>query len=55
MSNDKNQSSNKETKKKFTHKNIKHDPQAESARAVFGLKEENESNSRTYNELKNKS
>lgn len=54
MSNDKNQSSNKETKPKFHSKNIKHDPQAESARAVFGLKEENKSDSRTFNELKNK-
>ena len=50
-----NQSSNKERKKKFPSKNIKHDPQSESARAIFGLKEENENNSRTYNELKNKS
>ena len=26
---------------KFRSKNVKHDPQAESARAVFGMKDEN--------------
>lgn len=52
---DKNQSSNKDHKEKFHSKNIKHNPQDESARAVFGLKEENDNHSRTFNELKNKS
>jgi hypothetical protein len=51
----KNQSSNKETKPKFNSKHIKHNPQSESAKAVFGLREENENDFRTYNELKNKS
>ncbi|MDD4781862.1 MAG: CPC_1213 family protein [Tissierellia bacterium] len=32
---------NKKSDGKFKSKNIKHDPQAESARAVFGLKGEN--------------
>lgn len=31
----------KESKPKFSSKNIKHDPNAESARAVFGLKDAN--------------
>jgi hypothetical protein len=30
----------------FHSKNIKHDPQAESARAVFGLKDSNATNGR---------
>lgn len=29
----------KESKQKFSSKTVKHDPQAESARAVFGLKD----------------
>lgn len=33
-------SNNKKTDGKFRSKNIKHNPQAESARKVFGLKEE---------------
>lgn len=32
---------NKREDGKFHSKHIKHDPQAESARAVFGLKEDN--------------
>lgn len=31
-------SQNQKEKSKFSSKNIKHDPNAESARAVFGLK-----------------
>lgn len=31
---------NNKPKGKFKSKNIKHDPQAESARAVFGLKDD---------------
>ncbi|SMB81053.1 hypothetical protein SAMN00017405_2029 [Desulfonispora thiosulfatigenes DSM 11270] len=33
---------NKKQDGKFRSKNVKHDPQAESARAVFGLKNEND-------------
>jgi hypothetical protein len=32
---------NKREDGKFHSKHVKHDPQAESARAVFGLKEDN--------------
>jgi hypothetical protein len=35
----KNTKNNKKEAGKFDSKNIKHDPQAESARAVFGLRE----------------
>jgi hypothetical protein len=31
---------NKHEDKKFRSRNVKHDPQAESARAVFGLKKQ---------------
>ena len=33
-----NKKNNKKEDGKFRSKNVKHDPQAESARAVFGLK-----------------
>ncbi len=33
-----------ETKEKFHSKHIKHDPNGESARAVFGLKDNNAEN-----------
>lgn len=33
---------NKKKDGKFRSKNIKHDPQAESARAVFGFQDENQ-------------
>ncbi len=36
---------NKKADGTFHTKNIKHDPQAESARAVFGLKDNNTQNS----------
>lgn len=36
----KNKNNKPKGKGKFKSKNIKHDPQAESARAVFGLKED---------------
>ncbi|WP_313344037.1 CPC_1213 family protein [Sedimentibacter sp.] len=35
---------NKKEDGKFRSKHIKHDPQAESARAVFGLKDDNYQN-----------
>lgn len=40
MTNNRNKNTKKSKKQdgKFHSKNIKHDPQAESARAVFGLK-----------------
>lgn len=38
---------NKKTDGKFPSKKIKHDPQAESARAVFGLPEENRDRTNT--------
>lgn len=44
MQNGKSTSTNKPKKKedgRFPSKSIKHDPQAESARAVFGQKDEN--------------
>lgn len=44
MSNRKSDSANKPEKKEdgsFPSRNIKHDPQAESARAVFGQKDDN--------------
>jgi len=44
VSDGKSNSANKPKKKEdgsFPSKNIKHDPQAESARAVFGQKDEN--------------
>ena len=43
MSDNKMKSTNNKKKEdgKFHSKHIKHDPQAESARAVFGLKEDN--------------
>ncbi|WP_312644025.1 CPC_1213 family protein [Hydrogenoanaerobacterium sp.] len=47
MSTDNKKKSTKNGKKedgKFHSKNIKHDPQAESARAVFGLNNANEEN-----------
>lgn len=37
---------NKKNDGKFRSKHITHDPQAESARAVFGLNNENEENKR---------
>lgn len=37
--NNNNHKKNKKEDGKFNSKNIKHDPQAESARAVFGLHE----------------
>ena len=43
MSNDNSKKSTKNNKKKdhkFHSKKVKHNPQAESARAVFGLREE---------------
>lgn len=36
-SNQKNKMRNKKEDGKFSSKNVKHEPQAESARAVFGL------------------
>jgi hypothetical protein len=34
---------------KFHSKHVKHDPQAESARAVFGLKDDNPINKSSHN------
>jgi len=46
MADSKTKSSNnsKNSEGKFNSKHIKHDPQAESARAVFGLKDDNPKN-----------
>lgn len=45
---------NKKEDGKFHSKNIKHDPQAESARAVFGLKDDNFQNFYDSSKKKNK-
>ncbi len=42
--NNKNSKNGKEDGGKFNSKNIKHDPQAESARAVFGLRQDKPEN-----------
>ncbi|WP_283606836.1 CPC_1213 family protein [Faecalispora anaeroviscerum] len=47
MSNQKKSSKNgKNQEKKFPSKHVKHDPNAESARAVFGLKEAEQTDNR---------
>lgn len=49
MSNENKMKSTKNNKKedgKFKSKNIKHNPQAESARAIFGLKDVSEDDKR---------
>ncbi len=45
---------NKKEDGKFHSRHIKHDPQAESARAVFGLKDDNFQNLYDSREKKNK-
>ncbi|MPM04217.1 hypothetical protein SDC9_50490 [bioreactor metagenome] len=47
-------SNNKKEDGKFHSRHIKHNPQAESARAVFGLKDDNFQNFYDSREKKNK-